>query len=362
MISSRERVKKALNHEKPDRNPIDFWAGNTVQESLKRFLGINNEEDLLKRLGVDIRHVESRYIGPEERDGENRQVKQENIHVQAFGIGFRETEYNWQLCFHPLANMREISEIEEYRWPSLGWFDKSNIKSDMENLDSNGEYWIQYAQTGGYQGIFETAWAMRGFERFLMDLVANPELACKIMDKIVEFQIEDILRTLEAGSGRIDMVYISDDLGAQDGMIISPELWRKYIRPREEKIIKAIKSDYSDVKIIYHSCGSISPVVKGLLDIGVDILNPLQFGAKDMDPKKLKKEYGDRLCFHGGMDIQRILPYGTEEEIIGEVHRLIDILGEEGGYILTTSEFIQPDTPPQNIMAMYDAAQKYRYE
>ena len=121
-------------------------------------------------------------------------------------------------------------------------------------------------------------------------------------------------------------------------------------------------SDDSDVKIIYHSCGSISPVVKGLLDIGVDILNPLQFGAKDMDPKKLKKEYGDRLCFHGGMDIQRILPYGTEEEIIAEVKRLIDILGEEGGYILTTSEFIQPDTPPQNIMAMYDAAQKYRYE
>ena len=187
-----------------------------------------------------------------------------------------------------------------------------------------------------------------------------PQFACRIMDKIAEFQIEDILRTLEVASGRIDMVYISDDLGGQNGMILSPQIWRKYIRPREERIIKAIKNNHSDVKIIYHSCGSITPVIPDLIKIGVDILNPLQLGAKNMDPVKLKQEYGDKLCFHGGMDIQYILPYGTEREIRAEVNRLIDILGEQGGYILAPSESIQPDASPQNILAMYDTAKRHR--
>jgi len=374
MLSSRKRVSTALEHEKPDRIPIDFWAVEAVKESLKRLLDIQKEEDLLKRLGVDIRRIDSRYIGPKERDSrkpkcggyeDSIRKGQYDSYTNIFGIGFEEIEgklvKELQLSFWPLRDVRDISQVEEYGWPSADWFDRSKIKSEIERLNSSGEYWIQYDQKG-YQGVFETAWAMRGFEQFLMDLIVDPELACKIMDKIAEFQIEDILRTLEAAEDQIDMVYISDDLGGQDGMILSPQIWREYVRPREERIIKVIKDNYSSVRIMYHSCGSIIPVVKDLLEIGVDILNPLQLRAKGMNPGELKRRYGDRLCFHGGMDLQRILPYGTEREIRVEVKRLIDILGEQGGYIFGPSEFIQPDTSPGDILAMYEAAREYRYK
>jgi len=374
MLFSRKRVSTALEHEKPDRIPIDFWAVEAVKESLKRLLDIQKEEVLLKRLGVDIRRIDSRYIGPKERDSrkpkcggheDSMRKGQYDSYTNIFGIGFEEIEgklmKELQLSFWPLRDVRDISQVEEYGWPSADWFDRSKIKSGIERLNSSGEYWIQYDQKG-YQGVFETAWAMRGFEQFLMDLIVNPELACKIMDKIAEFQIEDILRTLEAAEDRIDMVYISDDIGGQDGMIVSPQIWREYVRPREERIIKSIKDNYSSVRIMYHSCGSIIPVVKDLLEIGVDILNPLQLRAKAMNPGELKRRYGDRLCFHGGMDLQRILPYGTEREIRVEVKRLIDILGEQGGYIFGPSEFIQPDTSPGNILAMYEAAREYRYK
>lgn len=374
MLSSRKRVSTALEHEKPDRIPIDFWAVEAVKESLKRLLDIQKEEDLLKRLGVDIRRIDSRYIGPKERDSrkpkyggyeDSIRKGQYDSYTNIFGIGFEEIEgklvKELQLSFWPLRDVRDISQVEEYGWPSADWFDRSKIKSEIERLNSSGEYWIQYDQKG-YQGVFETAWAMRGFEQFLMDLIVNPELACKIMDKIAEFQIEDILRTLEAAEDQIDMVYISDDLGGQDGMILSPQIWREYVRPREERIIKVIKDNYSSVRIMYHSCGSIIPVVKDLLEIGVDILNPLQLRAKGMNPGELKRRYGDRLCFHGGMDLQSILPYGTEREIRVEVKRLIDILGEQGGYIFGPSEFIQPDTSPGDILAMYEAAREYRYK
>lgn len=369
MVSSKERVRKALEYKEPDRIPIDFIASEYVYQSLKNLLDIDSNEELLKRLGVDLRYVGPSNIGPAERKYGLKEFKGASLMIRLFGDGSKkvcyhsssgEEYYEYQPFFHPLAGLKRVSEIDEYEWPSPDWFDRDNIKSDIEKINKNGEYWIVITQQGS-QGVFETAWHMRGFEAFLMDLAVNPEIACRIMDKIVEFQTEDLLRTLAAGDGLIDMVYISDDLGGQEGMLISPDTWREYIRPREERLIKKIKKNY-DVKITYHSCGSISPVIPDLIEIGVDIINYLQLRARDMDPVKLKTEYGDRICFQGGVDIQHILPCGTKEEIADEVNNLIRILGKGGGYILGPSEAIQPDTNPENIMIMYDVAELARRE
>ena len=357
MLSPKERVVRALNHQVTDRVPIDFRATAETTDNLKKQLGINNENVLLERLGVDIRSVFPKDVGPELKklaDGSYEDIWGVIRKPVSYGLG----HYN-ELCYYPLGTIKDVSEINEYNWPESDWWDHSQMEKEIMQINSNREYWIRTDPSGDNRGgIFEVAWAMRGMEPFLMDMVENSEIAFAILNKITEIHVQNITNTLEKVGNLIDMVCTYDDLGTQKGMMFSPETYRKFIKPCHAKLNRAIKK--YNVKIMYHSCGSILPIIQDLIEIGVDILNPLQIRAKDMDPELLKERFGTRLCFNGGIDIQQILPFGTKEEVEKAVTKCINILGRNGGYIIGPAHAIQADTPCQNIVAMYDLAQNYK--
>jgi uroporphyrinogen decarboxylase len=200
---------------------------------------------------------------------------------------------------------------------------------------------------------------MRGLERFLMDLVECPDIAEAISRRAARFYQERALRALEASDGQIDIIGSGGDVGTQQGMMVSPALWRKHIKPYSTQLIKPFKE--AGCKTFYHSCGSIVPVIPDLIEMGLDILDPLQPKAAGMDPVILKRQFGERLSFHGGVDVQELLPRGTPGQVAAEVRRVIDTLGAHGGYIVCSAHALQPDTPVENVLALFKTAQEYRY-
>jgi uroporphyrinogen decarboxylase len=195
---------------------------------------------------------------------------------------------------------------------------------------------------------------MRGFERMLMDLLVVPELADAILGRVTDFFVEHFKRILESARGRIDLVFTADDIGGQEGLLMSPTTWEERIKPFHVRLNRAIHE--GGARVIYHTDGSVMPAVPGLIDMGIDVLQALQFDAKGMDPLELKEKFGDRLCFQGGVSVQKTLPFGTMDEVRREVADRIRVLGSGGGYIFGPSHWIQSGTPPESIAAMFDAA------
>ena len=192
-----------------------------------------------------------------------------------------------------------------------------------------------------------------------MDLIECPDIAESISRHAMKFYRERAMRAIEASDGQIDIIGSGGDIGTQRGMMLSPELWRKHIKPYSEQLIKPFK----DMGLItfYHSCGSIAPVIEDFVEMGLDILDPIQLKAAGMGPVELKSQFGDKLTFHGGIDEQELLPRGTPSSVREEVKHLIQILGKDGGYVICPAHAIQPDTPIENILALYEAADGYRY-
>ena len=351
-----ERVMAAINHRTTDRPPIDYLATPEVNTELKRYLKMDNDEALRQFLGVDIRYVSPRYVGLKDMVG----APGVNAAGKDFwGVVWKPVNYKFgtynEIAFSPLAHMTTVEEVENYAWPSVDWFDFSHLKEEIARLNADRRYAIIYFAGGA----FETPWYMRGMERFLMDLVECPEIAEAISRNVMEFYRARAMRAIEASDGQIDIIGSGGDLGSQRGMLLSPELWRKHIKPYSEQLIRPFKD--MGLKTFYHSCGSIVPVIEDFIEMGLDILDPIQPKAEGMNPEALKSRFGDRLAFHGGVDEQELLPRGTADEVRNEVHRLIDILGQQGGYIICAAHAIQPDTPMENILAMYEAAKEHCY-
>lgn len=351
-----ERVMSAINHQSVDRCPIDYIATPEAHASLKRYLKIDDDEALLRRLGVDIRYIGPRFIGPKDMIGAGggNEAGRDFLGVVWKPVRYERGVYN-EIAFHPLGDVTTVKEIEHYSWPSVDWFDFSHLKEEIARLNKDKRYATIYICGGS----FETPWYMRGLERFLMDLVECPDITEAICHHVTEFYKKRALRAIEQSDGQINIIGSGGDLGTQRGMMLSPELWRKYIKPWSEQLIRPFKD--MGLKTFYHSCGSIVPVIEDFIEIGLDILDPIQVRAQGMDPEHLKEMFGDRLCFHGGVDEQHTLPFGTLKELRSEVIRRIEVLGREGGYILAPCHAIQADTSPENIMAMYDTALGYRY-
>jgi uroporphyrinogen decarboxylase len=250
----------------------------------------------------------------------------------------------------PLANAKSVHDLATYPWPQAAWWDVSHIPEEIEAFDRDGEYAILY-EAGS---VFETGWGLRGLEAFLIDMAVAPDVTEFIMARWADFWIDLGRKVLEAADGRIDIAWTWDDIGTQNGPMISPKMWERQIKPHHVRMNNAFK-EYG-ATLMYHSCGSIMPFIEGLIDMGVEILNPLQPRAKGMDLAYIKATYGDRLSFHGAMDIQKTLPHGTQDEVATEVRDRIELLGAGGGYILAPAHMIQGDTPPENILTMYDTA------
>jgi uroporphyrinogen decarboxylase len=344
-LSPRERVRTALAHRQPDRVPVDLWAVPEVQERLRTYFSAGSWDDVLRRLDVDARWVTPDYVA-------EQRTLPGGITVGAYGSWRRTQRHGFgsyeEYAGYPLAEARTADDVHAWDWPRTEHWDVSNIPGRLAQLRSQGDYFICY----DLGGIFERSWGLLGLERFLMDLVENPEVPCAIMDHMTDLYIANVTRVLQAAQGRIDMVYTWDDIAHQRSLLMSREMWHKYIVPRHQRLNIVIRA--FDVKLMYHSCGAIYPLVGDLIrDLGIDVLQSLQPQADGMDMARLKDEFGHRLSFHGGVDIQHTLPHGTPEDVSAEVSQRMEVLGRGGGYILSAAHYIQNDTPTENILAMY---------
>jgi uroporphyrinogen decarboxylase len=281
----------------------------------------------------------------------------EEDYTDEWGIGWHPVPYDTpygtghytEMVMHPLA---DDEAIEDYVPPDPNR-PELYVESERVIREFKDEYWMVGATV---TTIFECAWGLRGYEKLLLDLALRPELAERILDIPYQYHLTAARRLVELG---VDMIWIGDDVGTQRGMLISPKHWRKYLKPRMEAYIVSLKAINPDLKVAYHSDGNIIPIIPELVEIGLDILNPIQPAC--MDPAKLKEEFGDRLCFWGSIDVQHTLPYGTPEEVRQEVLRRLETIGRNGGLIIGPTHHVQLDTPPENFWAMIDAIQSTPY-
>ena len=347
-LSSRERVACALRHQSPDRTPLFIKAEKEVWPALCDYLGLEDNEAVMQRLGVDIRTISPHYSGPA------LEWFEDGSFIDYMGHHRKIAEHPYGTYFEyagfPLAEAQTVDDVYAHPWPQVDWWDVSHIADEIAALDRHGEYCLLY-EAGA---VFEPGWGLRGLERFLIDMARQPEIAQAIMTRWADFWIDLGRKVLEAADGRVDIAWTWDDVGTQGGPMISPRMWEKLVKPHHVRLNQALKQ--YGAKIMYHSCGSIRPFIDGFVDMGVEILNPLQPRAEGMDLKWIKATYGNRLSFHGGMDIQHTLPHGTVEDVAAEVCERIEVLGAGGGYILAPAHAFQADTPPENIVAMYDTA------
>ncbi len=343
-MTSRERVLAVLNKQIPDRCPVDFWAVDEVIEKLLKHFNFNSEDEILDHFEVDMQ-----FISPDEM-GEQR-VMSDGTYFDKMGV-------------HRKKVVNEFCTYEEYASSPLGYVEDVDDFASYEYWPNPNDYdWEGYASKIGDRhkkrmiklymgGLFEFAWALRGYEQFMIDMVCDPEIAHFIMDKICTFWCDYFELAMKHAGDLIDIVYTYDDIAMQSTLLMSQDMLEEFIFPYHRRMNKVIKS--YNKPIIYHSCGSVRQVIKKLSDLPIDILNPLQPLAANMDFEEIKEEHGEYLMFHGGICIQHTLPKGTPQDVRDAVKKAIAILGKGGGYIMTSAHYIQNDTPIENIKALYE--------
>jgi len=348
---SKERVLTAIARGKPDRVPLDIQTNSAVLSRLHRELGTRDHRELLRRLGsdvVDIRGlVDPVYRGPVPASRD-------------LGGGVRENYWGWRQKLMPtatgpedsfvefvLAGATSIEDFERHSWPEVDWFDFSDMAPRLDE-------WQDLAVMASGPSVFQHPTFLRGIDNLLMDMALRPKMAHWLMDRFTSFYVEYFDRMLNAAEGKIDILRIADDLGTQQGLFISPAMFRAFLKPRIQRLVDM--AHHHGLKVMFHSCGAVRPLVEDLIEIGVDILDPLQAAAKGMDPRELKDAYGNRICLHGGICTQHLLPHGTPAEVRAEVRRRLEIFGAGGGYILAPCHVLQTDVPTENVLAMAEAA------
>jgi len=351
-MTSRERILTSLSHKEPDIIPfslgfgINYPAKKALAEYMKKDIG---ELDIFLQSLTDIRHVGPKYIGPKDRNFS----LPDGSYVDIWGVKRspvqNQKDTYLEISEYPLSNLSTIGELENYVFPEVDWFDFSVIPEQIKSYDKNGDWALMM----GNGNIFESSWYMRGLEVMFADLLVEKEYTHWILNKVTEFFTGYFKKALETANGRIDLAFTADDIGGQNDLLISLPLWEEMIKPYHKKLNKTIH-EYG-AKIIYHSDGAVMKAVDGLIDMGIDVLEALQFDAMGMDPVELKEKAGNKLSFHGGVSVQSTLPFGAPEEVETEVLERIKTLGKNGGYILAPSHAIQAGTPPENIYAFLKA-------
>jgi len=353
-VTAKERVKTAIAHRSPDRVPIDYYARDEITAALKQRLNVDTDEELLERLGADIRLVQPRFKGetaPLAYADPTVEVTPDGVHRDIWGVGFvpnqTETGFYMDLAEGPLKGLESDHQLDAYPWPSADLWDYSTVAADADALADC------YVRTHS-RGIFEISWFLRGFDEFLLDLASNPGRAHRLMDHVQTYLMERTRQVLGAADGRIDIVEYNDDVASQKGLFMSPAMWREHLKPRMAEFIRLCKP--YGVAIRYHCCGGLRPIIPDLIEIGVDVLNPVQTLAAGMEPEALKRDFGGAITFDGAIDTQELLPRATPDQVRAEVRHLIHVLGENGGYLLGPAHAFQADVPVDNVLAVYETA------
>ena len=345
MMTSRERWSAVLRREKPDRVPMDYWATGEATDKLMRHLGVTDSKAMCARLHIDAKvTVGGRYIGPPPAEGED-----------IWGCRHRQVEYGtgvYSECIsNPLAHYQSVEEIEaNYRWPSPDWWDYSDVAKQIAGRD---EHPIQ----GGGSEPFLLYKSLRGMEQAFMDLILNPEIVHYCLDKLFGLAYENTRRIYEQIPGQVMITYVAEDLGSQESLLFSPAQIREFLLPRMKRMMDL--AHQAGAYVFHHSDGAIREILPDLIAAGIDVLNPIQWRCKGMEREGLKRDFGGRLVFHGGVDNQYTLAFGSVEEVRQEVIDNLRILGEGGGYILAPCHNIQAVSPPENIVAMCDTGYEY---
>jgi len=356
-MNARERVFTALNHEEPDRVPRFNWFAPRVSRDLRRILSIpdTSPRQLDVELGhdwmVDFLGVISPWVTQLTDPGlvpENGAVFSDAWGIQYRGLLEEDGGSYPAIIRNPLAGATGLSA---YAFPSI---ERDVDLAPFRQLVAR--YGKEYPIVGAVTStVFEGSWYLRGFDQFLIDLVDNPDLAGQIMDGVLAFNEAVALKAVQSGA---DIIWLGDDVGIQHAMLISPELWRKYLKPRYERIIAALKLAKPDLYVAFHSDGYIEPIIDDFVEIGLDILNSLQPDSNDLGA--IKKRYGRNLSFWGSVDVQHVLPFGTAEEVVHEVRLRIEQLAAHGGFIMCSSNGIEPSPRVvDNLFTYYWALDKY---
>jgi uroporphyrinogen decarboxylase len=381
-MTSRQRVVKALNHETPDRVPIDLGGFQTgihraAYGPLLDYLGLRDEmvimdpvqqlarpcEALLERFHVDVRYVFAHgpegFAGGIEQNVRNGRVWQDL--TDEFGVVWSMPEDQplyMDISHHPLADATP-ADLADYPFP------KGDDPTRFTGLRAQAQQLRRdtpYALSTGIGGVvYEICWYMRGLERWFLDMIENPAFCEALLDRTLHFWLGYYREFLKEIGDLVDVVMIGDDIGGQLGPLFSPAFYRRVVKPRQKALVQHIKS-LTPARIWYHTCGSVMPLIPDLIDNGIDILNPVQISAANMDPRELKARYGDKLTFWGGgIDTQRVLSFVTPAEVREHVRRNLDALKPGGGYVFNSVHNLQAGVPPENIVALFDAAYEHGF-
>ncbi len=346
-LRPKERVRLAVKHIEPDRPPIQVYLTPEIQAKLSEYF---KGRSLQKVLGVDFRGVGPRGLNPLKKPEPGSDVDSYDI----WGIGYKNVGYSTgtysEAMYLPFREMKTMDEVEAYQWPSPDDFDYSVIPAQCELLED-------YAVCTGGAGtpdILNGVSRGRGMEQVIVDIETEDEVGVAIIDKRVDFYYEYCRRIFEAADGKIDILCLGEDCGTQRGPLFSLATFNKFFRPRLQKFID-LAHEFGAFAML-HSCGSNRTLMPTFIEMGLDIEDAMQPEPEGMDPEELKKKFGKKLTFCGMISTQQTLPFGTVEDCRQEAFHRIKVIGRGGGYIFAPAHCIQPDTPLENILAIYEVA------
>ncbi len=344
-MTPKQRVLAAVEHRQPDRVPIQIYLTPEIEERLRQRLGTH---DLLRAFGVDFRTVEPVYRGP------MAPIPDGCDSVDIWGVGLKRIEfgsgaYDEAVC-RPLAAMQTLDDVEAHPWPDPDRYDYATIEAQCDAF-------AEYAVCCGGAGVPDIVNGVsrgRGMEQVVMDIVTNDPVGTAIIDKRCEVVYERSRRILEAAKGKIDILCLGEDCGNQAGPMFPPDVFDTFFRPRLKRFYD-LAHEFG-AKAMMHSCGNTRKLMPRFIDMGLDILDAMQPEPPGMVPEEIKAEHGDKLAFCGLISTQKTLPFGSVEDCRQEARRRIEVMGKGGGYIFAPAHCIQPDTPLENVFAIYEVA------
>lgn len=349
-MNSKERVKITMAHQEADRIPINFRATDQIIQRLSKVM-CSDYFGILNHYRIDFREVIPSYIGP------RFQKANDGSEIDIWGVGRKEliteTGRDVMISINPLKDVNSLEEIKNYQWPKADWFDFSQVKQMCGDFR---EYAVSTPglHLEGYHGVLHLLTYLFGMEKAMLDLVINPDPLRAAIKEIMKFFKDYYERLFESGEGMIDFLFYKDDFGAQNNLLISRDMFMEFFYPNIKEL-SDLASNYG-AKLILHSCGSVIKLIPEFMEAGTAVLDPIQVTAKDMDIRELKNRFGEQLTFHGGIDVQQLMPFGSIEEIKATAKETIEVLGKNGGYFFSPSHRFQADTPVESIIALYNAA------